>query len=181
MVRQAVGVLIVAVCVISTLVLTSGALESIQKPNVTVPFNWRVEEDIVYPDFEGSKHDPEGAGFLQFVSQDDPTDFVSIYYESALGMNYSSAELEGESYRIYQENRGSIPEEHGLMAVSGVSAGYSTGYNPTANYFAEEIVFVKNKCYVYISAVYSGEGEIEATNLIRSIVVVGSSSTNGLW
>jgi hypothetical protein len=169
--KQTIIAVLLAACIISTVIPSSIALESLSKPTVNVPTNWRLDNETPYPNIEG-EHDPEGSGLLEYVDQED-SDSVFIYYESALGMTYSNDALEAEVVAVFQKYRNDSISESGIMTVAGVSAGYAKGINSEYDYWILDLVFVENNYYIYVSAAYDPnlEDENQVTSLINSINV----------
>jgi ABC-type glycerol-3-phosphate transport system permease component len=158
------------------------AADTISKPTVTLPMNWALTDDTPYPD-SVSEYDPAGAGLLEYTDQQ-TYDFVMIYYEKALSIQYTAASLQAEAESIYTRDHTDSYFDSGSKQYAGVTAGYAKGYNATvgsAGVYRLEVVFVKGGEYFNVYAYYDATDQAESTvtSLINSIDVSGGSLLGG--
>ena len=171
--KQTFIVILLLVCIVFSVIQSSLALESLARPDVTVPDHWKLDDETPYPDILG-EHDPDGCGLLEY-SNPDTAAFVFIYYESALGVTYSYNELEDEAVVIF--NRNSLEdfpfEDSGTMTVAGVPAGYVKGHDTEYDLYYMQLVFVKDDYYFDLRCGYQHQSSDESavSSLINSISI----------
>ena len=172
--RQQLLTVIILVAFISALPLVHAA-ETLQKPNVTLPSPWTLEDEVAYPNAV-SEHDSAGAGMLQYVNPENEDaeneDGVKIYYEKAPSTVYTSTLLENEATSMFGRD---FPDftivESGTKDVAGVNAGFAKGYNAEHGVYIEDMVFVKDIYYINAIALYDAntQSEQQTLGIINSI------------
>lgn len=170
--------MVVLVALISTIPLVQAA-ETLQKPNVTLPSQWILEDESAYPNAV-SEHDSAGAGMLQYVNQENQ-DGVKIFYEKASTTAYTSPMLKDEATAMFERDFSDFTMvESGTKDVAGVNAGFAKGYNAENDVYIEDIVFVKDNYYVNALALYDANDQSETQTLgVINSITIGSSLLGG--
>jgi hypothetical protein len=155
------------------------AAETLQKPNVTLPSQWSLEDEIAYPN-AASEHDTAGAGMLQYVNPENQ-DSVKIFYEKAPNTTYTNPQLKNEANSLFERDFSDWTiAESGTREIAGVNAGFVKGYDAENDVFIEDIVFVKNNYYFNALALYDGNTQSEQQTLgVINSVSTGNSPFGG--
>ena len=171
--QQIVAVVFLLAIMIPMAVPLTKAADTLSKPTVTLPSNWKLETDTPYPN-DASEYDPAGAGLVVYADQQD-SDFVMIYYEKAQ-RSFTDPQLKAEAEGIFARDHSSV-----TMDESGVEehVGFASGYDAAEGAYVLEIVSVKNDVYLNVYAHYGNAigDQNEVNSLIDSI---GIASAGGL-
>ena len=190
------AVLLVLFClVVSVTVPESLAAVSLAAPSITLASGWSLNAQMAYPTGGGAVHDPQGCGWLQYLSPlytiYGPTsqyhihDMVIIWYEDSMGASYSGAQLQSEAEAIapshvsvyMPEFFSALPTESGVTIYAGVPAGYVKYHNTTVNLYALQLIMVKNGYYLGIYTYYSQGNEATTNSMLNSISVPAPTPT----
>ena len=158
---------IVAITVIALMATSGGDLP---RPMIEyVPTNWNLlsltpyEEGLYIGEYD------DQAGVIEYVNQD-TYDIIQIFYERAPKWDFTPSALELDASDIFQRDLGYKPDETGIMAVAGTTAGYAKGYVPDLEIYDIEIVLVLDRLYLDVYAGYTTpEVEDEIMDMIDSI------------
>jgi hypothetical protein len=178
--KQQVIVIFLLATIISMTVPMSRAAESLSKPTVTLPANWKLQSETPYPN-EISEHDPQGAGLLEYLDEN-TYDTIIIYYEKAPNTTYSEPVLQAEAEAIFQrDHEDEAIIDSGSKTVAGVSAGFAKGYDSDYDTYTLELVFVKSNYFFNAYAYYdaNAQSEDKVNSLINSISVGGTPLLEG--
>jgi len=158
---------IIAIIVIAVTATSCGDLA---RPMIDyLPTDWSLlsltpyEEEI----YEGEYDDQ--SGLIEYVNQV-TYDSIQIFYEQAPNWDLTPSDLEQDADDIFQRDLGYTPDETGIMAIAGTTAGYAKGYDFEFDIYDLELVLVLDHVYVDVYAGYATpEVEDQILNMIDSI------------
>ena len=158
---------IIAIIVIAVTATSCGDLA---RPMIDyLPTDWSLlsltpyEEEI----YEGEYDDQ--SGLIEYVNQV-TYDSIQIFYEQAPNWDLTPSDLEQDADDIFQRDLGYTPDETGIMAIAGTTAGYAKGYDFEFDIYDLELVLVLDHVYVDVYAGYATpEVEDEILDMIDSI------------
>jgi hypothetical protein len=134
-----------------------------------LPTDWSLlsltpyEEEI----YEGEYDDH--SGLIEYVNEV-TYDSIQIFYERAPEWDLTPSDLEQDADDIFQRDLGYTPDETGIMAIAGTTAGYAKGYDFEFDIYDLELVLVLDHVYVDVYAGYAApEVEDEILDMIDSI------------
>ena len=159
-------------CIIAIIVIavTATSCEDLPRPMIDyLPTNWErvgltpYEEGI----FEGEYDDQ--SGLIEYWNQV-TGDSIQIFYERAPNWDLTPSALEQDADDIFQRDIGYMPDETGIMAIAGTTAGYAKGYDSDFDIYDLELVLVLDHVYMDVYALYaSPEAEDQILDMIDSI------------
>lgn len=158
---------IIAIIVIAVTGMSCGELA---RPMIGyIPTNWGLfgltpyEEGLYVGEYDGQ------SGLIEYVNQV-TYDRVQIYYEQAPNWDLTPSDLEQDADDIFQRDLGYMPDEIGIMAIAGTTAGYAKGYDFEFDLYDLEFVLVLDHVYVDVYASYATpEAEDQILDMIDSI------------
>jgi hypothetical protein len=159
-------------CIIAIIVIavTATSCGTLPRPMIDyIPTDWGLLSLTPYEEglYEGEYDDQ--SGLIEYVNQV-TYDSILIYYERAPASDLTPSALEQDADDIFQRDLGYMPDETGIMAIAGTTAGYAKGYDPDFELYDLEIVLVLDHVYLDVYAVYtSPEAEDEIMDMIDSI------------
>jgi hypothetical protein len=159
---------IIAIIVIAVTATSCGALP---RPMIDIPTNsdWSLFSLTPYEEglYEGEYDDQ--SGWIEYVNQV-TYDSIQIFYERAPEWDLTPSALEQDADNIFQRDIGYMPDETGIMAVAGTTAGYAKGYDSDFDVYDLELILVLDQVYVDVYAVYAtSEVEDQILDMIDSI------------
>ena len=117
--------------------------------------------------YEGEYDDQ--SGLIEYANQI-TYDIIQIFYERAPEGDLTPSALEQDADYIFQRDIGYMPDETGIMAVAGTTAGYAKGYDSDFDVYDLELVLVLDHVYLDVYAVYAtSEVEDQILDMIDSI------------
>ena len=146
--------------------------QTLSKPKVTLPGQWTLDSETVYPNGP-SEHDPAGGGSVRYLNPVN-NDAVTIYYEKAPSTSYTNATLEAEASSLFQRDFASFPNlDIGTMKAAGVQAGYAEAYDSANVAYVTYLVLVKGGYYMNVIAYYdaTNQSETQVMSIINSISI----------
>ena len=159
-------------CIIAIIVIavTATSCSALPRPMIDyLPTNWErvgltpYEEGI----FEGEYDDQ--SGLIEYWNQV-TGDSIQIFYERAPNWDLTPSALEQDADDIFQRDIGYMPDETGIMAIAGTTAGYAKGYDSDFDIYDLELVLVLDHVYMDVYALYaSPEAEDQILDMIDSI------------
>jgi len=158
---------IIAIIVIAVTATSCGALP---RPMIDyLPTDWGLFSLTPYEEglYEGEYDDQ--SGLIEYLNQV-TYDSIQIYYERAPNWDLTPSALEQDADDIFQRDIGYMPDETGIMAIAGTTAGYAKGYGLEFDLYDLELVLVLDQVYVDVYAVYAtSEVEDQILDMIDSI------------
>jgi hypothetical protein len=158
---------IIAIIVIAVMATSCGALP---RPMINyIPTNWGLLSLTPYEEglYEGEYDDQ--SGWIEYVNQV-TYDSIQIFYERAPEWDLTPSALEQDADDIFQRDIGYMPDETGIMAIAGTTAGYAKGYDSDFDIYDLELVLVLDHVYIDVYAVYAtSEVEDQIIDMIDSI------------
>ena len=159
-------------CIIAIILIavTATSCSALPRPMIDyLPTNWErvgltpYEEGI----FEGEYDDQ--SGLIEYWNQV-TGDSIQIFYERAPNWDLTPSALEQDADDIFQRDIGYMPDETGIMAIAGTTAGYAKGYDLEFDLYDLELVLVLDQVYMDVYAVYAtSEVENQILDMIDSI------------
>lgn len=159
-------------CIIAIIVLavTATSCGDLARPMIDyLPTDWSLlsltpyEEEI----YEGEYDDQ--SGLIEYVNQV-TYDSIQIFYERAPNWDLTPGDLEQDADDIFQRDLGYTPDETGIMAIAGTTAGYAKGYDFEFDIYDLELVLVLDHVYVDVYVGYTTpEAEDQILDMIDSI------------
>ena len=159
-------------CIIAIIVIavTATSCGDLARPMIDyLPTDWSLlsltpyEEEI----YEGEYDDQ--SGLIEYVNQV-TYDSIQIFYEQAPNWDLTPSDLEQDADDIFQRDLGYTPDETGIMAIAGTTAGYAKGYDFEFDIYDLELVLVLDHVYVDVYAGYATpEVEDQILDMIDSI------------
>jgi len=117
--------------------------------------------------YEGEYDDQ--SGLIEYANQI-TYDIIQIFYERAPEGDLTPSALEQDADYIFQRDIGYMPDETGIMAVAGTTAGYAKGYDSEFDIYDLELVLVLDHVYLDVYAAYvTPEVEDQILDMIDSI------------
>lgn len=117
--------------------------------------------------YEGEYDDQ--SGLIEYANQI-TYDIIQLFYERAPEGDLTPSALEQDADYIFQRDIGYMPDETGIMAVAGTTAGYAKGYDSDFDVYDLELVLVLDHVYLDVYAVYAtSEVEDQILDMIDSI------------
>jgi hypothetical protein len=160
-------------CIIAIIVIavTATSCGDLPRPMIDIPTNsnWSLFSLTPYEEglYEGEYDDQ--SGFIEYANQV-TYDSIQIYYERAPEWDLTSSDLEQDADYIFQRDIGYIPDETGIMAIAGTTAGYAKGYDSEFDVYDLELVLVLDHVYMDVYAFYTTpEVEDQILDMIDSI------------
>jgi len=159
-------------CIIAIMVLAVTAMScgDLARPKIDyVPADWSLLTLTPYEEaiYEGEYDDQ--SGLIEYVNEV-TYDSIQIFYERAPEWDFTPGDLEQDADDIFQRDLGYIPDETGIMAIAGTTAGYAKGYDSDYDLYDLELVLVLDHVYVDVYAGYATpEVEDEILDMIDSI------------
>jgi hypothetical protein len=158
---------IIAIIVIAVTATSCGALP---RPMIGyLPPDWVVLSLTPYEEelYDGEYDDH--AGFVAYVNEV-TYDGIQIFYERAPKWDLTPSALEQDADYIFQRDLEYMPDETGIMAIAGTTAGYAKGYDSDFDLYDLELVLVLDHVYLDVHAVYTTpEVEDQIIDMIDSI------------
>jgi hypothetical protein len=159
-------------CIIAIIVIavTATSCGNLPRPMINyIPTNWSLlsltpyEEGIYVGEYD------DQSGLIEYVNQV-TYDRIQIYYEQAPNWDLTPSDLEQDADDIFQRDLGYMPDETGIMAIAGTTAGYAKGYDPDFDLYDLELVLVLDHIYADVYASYATpEVEDQILDMIDSI------------
>jgi hypothetical protein len=160
-------------CIIASIVITVTVTScgGLPRPMIDIPTNsdWSLFRLTPYEEglYEGEYDDQ--SGLIEYANQI-TYDIIQIFYERAPEGDLTPSALEQDADYIFQRDIGYMPDETGIMAVSGTTAGYAKGYDSDFDVYDLELVLVLDHVYLDVYAVYAtSEVEDQILDMIDSI------------
>jgi hypothetical protein len=160
-------------CIIASIVITVTVTScgGLPRPMIDIPTNsdWSLFRLTPYEEglYEGEYDDQ--SGLIEYANQI-TYDIIQIFYERAPEGDLTPSALEQDADYIFQRDIGYMPDETGIMAVAGTTAGYAKGYDSDFDMYDLELVLVLDHVYVDVYALYtSPEVEYQILDMIDSI------------
>jgi len=157
---------IIAIIVIAVTATSCGALP---RPMIDyLPTDWGLFSLTPYEEglYEGEYDDQ--SGLIEYLNQV-TYDSIQIYYERAPNWDLAPSALEQDADDIFQRDIGYMPDETGIMAIAGTTAGYAKGYDLEFDLYDLELVLVLDHVYMDVYAVYAtSEVEDQILDMIDS-------------
>jgi hypothetical protein len=159
-------------CIIAIIVIavTATSCEVLPRPMIGyLPTDWGLFSLTPYEEglYEGEYDDQ--SGLIEYVNQV-TYDIIQIYYEQAPNWDLTPSALEQDADDIFQRDIGYMPDETGIMAIAGTTAGYAKGYDSDFDVYDLELVLVLDHIYVDVYASYATpEVEDQILDMIDSI------------
>ena len=159
-------------CIIAIIVLAVTAMScgDLARPTIDyVPADWSLLTLTPYEEaiYEGEYDDQAGlVGYVNEVTYD----IIQIFYEQAPEWDLTLSALAQDADDIFQRDLGYLPDETGIMAIAGTTAGYAKGYDPDFDVYDLEVVLVLEHIYLDVYAGYATlEVEDEIMDMLDSI------------
>ena len=159
-------------CIIAIIVLAVTAMScgDLARPMIDyLPTDWSLLTVTPYEEaiYEGEYDDQSGLiGYVNEVTYDN----IQIFYEQAPEWDLTPSALEQDADDIFQRDLGYMPDETGIMAIAGTTAGYAKGYDFDFDLYDLELVLVLDHVYLDVYAGYaSPDVEDEIMDMIDSI------------
>ena len=159
-------------CIIAIIVLavTATSCGALPRPMIDyLPTNWGLlsltpyEEGLYEGEYDGQ------AGLIEYLNQV-TYDSIQIFYEQAPDWDLTPSDLEQDADGIFQRDIGYMPDETGIMAIAGTTAGYAKGYDSDFDMYDLELVLVLDHVYIDVYALYvSPEVGDQILDMIDSI------------
>jgi hypothetical protein len=160
-------------CIIASIVITVTVTScgGLPRPMIDIPTNsdWSLFRLTPYEEglYEGEYDDQ--SGLIEYANQI-TYDIIQIFYERAPEGDLTPSALEQDADYIFQRDIGYMPDETGIMAVAGTTAGYAKGYDSDFDVYDLELVLVLDHVYLDVYAVYAtSEVEDQILDMIDSI------------
>ena len=160
-------------CIIASIVITVTVTScgGLPRPMIDIPTNsdWSLFRLTPYEEglYEGEYDDQ--SGLIEYANQI-TYDIIQIFYERAPEGDLTPSALEQDADYIFQRDIGYMPDETGIMAVAGTTAGYAKGYDSDFDVYDLELILVLDQVYVDVYAVYAtSEVEDQILDMIDSI------------
>ncbi len=148
------------------------------RPTITVPNGWSLANDVPYPDGL-AQFDPEGAGFLLYISSVNYIDEVRISYEKAQVTSYDDSSLTSQAEALFYQNAVAFGlVQTGTGEAAGARCGFAKGVNELSNRTVVFKVFIKENFYFSIEEFYesNARSETQVNMLTNSITLDGLPS-----
>jgi hypothetical protein len=159
-------------CIIAIIVLVVAAMScgDLARPMIDyVPTDWSLLSLTPYEEaiYEGEYDDQ--SGLIEYMNEV-TYDSIHIFYEQAPEWDFTPSALEQDADDIFQRDIGYMPDEIGIMAVAGTTAGYAKGYDSDYDLYDLELVLVLGHVYLDVYASYATpEVEDQILDMIDSI------------
>jgi hypothetical protein len=160
-------------CIIASIVITVTVTScgGLPRPMIDIPTNsdWSLFRLTPYEEglYEGEYDDQ--SGLIEYANQI-TYDIIQLFYERAPEGDLTPSALEQDADYIFQRDIGYMPDETGIMAVAGTTAGYAKGYDSDFDVYDLELVLVLDHVYLDVYAVYAtSEVEDQILDMIDSI------------
>jgi hypothetical protein len=159
-------------CIIAIIVIavTATSCGDLPRPMINyIPTNWGLLGLTPYEEglYEGEYDDQ--SGFIEYANQV-TYDSIQIFYERAPEWDLTPSALEQDADYIFQRDIGYMPDETGIMAIAGTTAGYAKGYDSEFDVYDLELMLVLDHVYMDVYAFYSApEVEDQILDMIDSI------------
>jgi hypothetical protein len=168
--KKLAGIIIGCIVVVIVIVVIATSLEALARPTIDyVPVDWSLLTLTPYEEaiYEGEYDDQ--SGLIEYMNEV-TYDTIQIFYERAPESDLTPSSLEQDANDIFQRDLEYIPDETGIMTISGTTAGYAKGYDPDFDLYDLELVLVLDHIYADVYAVYATpEVEDEILDMIDSI------------
>jgi hypothetical protein len=159
-------------CIGAVIVLAVTAMScgDLARPMIDyVPADWSLLSLTPYEEALYMGEYDEQSGLIEYVNQN-TYDIIQIFYEQAPEWDFTPSSLEQDADDIFQRDLGYMPDETGIMAVAGTTAGYAKGYDSDFELYDLEMALVLDHVYLDVYASYaSPEVEDEIMDMIDSI------------
>jgi hypothetical protein len=159
-------------CIIAIIVMavTATSCGALPRPTIDyIPTDWSLLSLTPYEEgLYGGEYDKQ-SGLIEYMNQV-TYDSIQIFYERAPNWDWTPSDLEQDADYIFQRDIGYMPDETGIMAIAGTTAGYAKGYDSDFDIYDLELVLVLDQVYVDVYAVYATpEVEDQILDMIDSI------------